>query len=406
MACGFSVLELISNGILRSTFALTWTRIPLVFGCASASSISRPRTISSSDCAIACGLIAMNAVGLFYYAGHGVQLDGVNYLIPVGANIDRERRIKSEAVSTADVMDAFEFAGNELNLVILDACRNNPYPRGTRSASRGLATMNAPTGTLIAYATAPGDVASDGDGDNSPYSSALAAAMQLEGVQVEQMFKTVARSVRAETGGDQTPWVASSLIGEFWFNKTNSDKDPEVPELISQANTDRESRFWRGIQDSVVVEDFKEYLRQFPDGTFEVLAQNRISDLREETPMVPERAQEPSKKPTVARAFDSSTAVINTRNVATRIAEQQWEWSAFIDTAPEVIDHVICVEYTLHKTFTPQVRTVCDRGPSSRPYALHTAGWGTFKLKMRVTFDDGTSRQLVHQLSFRQAQDR
>ena len=103
--------------------------------------------------------------------------------------------------------------------------------------------------------------------------------------------------------------------------------------------------------------------------------------------------------------FDSSTAEIQTRNVATRVEEKRWDWSAYIEAAPEVIDHVICVEYTLHKTLTPQVRTVCDHGSSARPYALHMNGWGRFKLRMRVTFDDGTSRQLVHQLSFRSSQD-
>ncbi len=92
--------------------------------------------------------------------------------------------------------------------------------------------------------------------------------------------------------------------------------------------------------------------------------------------------------------FDSSTAEIQTRNVATRVEEKRWDWSAYIAAAPVVIDHVICVEYTLHENFTPQVRTVCDRGSSARPYALDTNGWGTFKLRMRVIFDDGTRRQV------------
>jgi len=355
--------------------------------------------------------IGKNAVGLFYYAGHGVQLDGVNYLIPIGAQIDRERHIKSEAVSTSVVMDAFEYARNELNFLILDSCRDNPYASNTRSAHRGLARMDAPAGTLIAYATAPGKVASDGDGENSPYSSALATAMRQKGVLVEQMLKNVARSVVAETGDKQRPWTSTSLIAEFYFVPPASDDDAEEDELMSKADFERENRFWSGIQDSDRVEFFKEYLRQFPDGTFTDLARIRVTELREESSTIFEQRSQPREQPIPVRVFDSSTADIQTRNVATRVyekkvGEKKWfNWSAYIEAAPEIIDHVVCVEYTLHKDFTPRVRTVCDRGSSARPYALDTNGYGTFKLRMRVIFDDGTSRQLVHQLSFRSSQD-
>jgi uncharacterized caspase-like protein len=188
--------------------------------------------------------IGKKAVGLFYYAGHGVQLDGVNYLIPIGAQIDRERRIKSEAVSTNVVMDAFEYARNELNFLILDSCRDNPYASSSRSAQRGLASMDAPAGTLIAYATAPGKTASDGDGENSPYSSALATAMRQKGVLVEQMLKNVSRSVVAETDNEQRPWVASSLIVDFYFDdEASDDDDSDADELISKADFERENRF-------------------------------------------------------------------------------------------------------------------------------------------------------------------
>lgn len=344
--------------------------------------------------------IGKEAVGLFYYAGHGAQLDGVNYLIPIGAEIDRERRIKSEAVSTTVVLDAFEFARNELNFLILDACRNNPYARGTRSAQRGLARMDAPAGTLIAYATAPGFVAYDGEDENSPYSSALATAMQQKGVPVEQMLKNVRRSVMAETGGAQTPWEASSLVGDFYFNEVSAASDSPIDTVISDANFERENRFWRGIQDSGVIEYFKEYLRQFPQGTFAELARLRIAELRNSESTESAQGSRQREAPDANRSFDSSVADIRTRNTAERVAERSWQWSAFIEAAPETIDHVVCVEYTLHETFSPRVRTICDRGSPAEPYALRTAGWGTFKLKLRVVFDDGSSRQLEHQLSF------
>ena len=118
------------------------------------------------------------AVGLFYYAGHGVQLSGRNYLIPTTARIDREGDVEIEAVSADWVIEQMRYARNRLNIVILDACRNNPFTRSMRSVDHGLATMDAPAGILIAYSTAPGAVAADGAGRNSPYTEALTQAMR------------------------------------------------------------------------------------------------------------------------------------------------------------------------------------------------------------------------------------
>ena len=340
------------------------------------------------------------AIGLFYYAGHGVQVDGVNYLIPIGAEIDHARRIKTEAVSTDIVMDTFTYARNELNIVILDACRNNPYASRTRSPQSGLSRMTAPTGTLIAYATSPGNVASDGDGENSPYSAALADGMMRKGELIEQMFKGVRRSVKTETNGAQEPWEASSLVGDFYFSENGQTQNTEPPTIIVTAQAERETRFWLGIKDGTLVEDFQEYQRQFPGGTYEALARYRISAIRNAESDTSSIAVPAESELASAQVFDSSRINITTRNVATRVADRQWEWSAFIEAATGVIDHVICVEYTLHETFTPQVRTICDRESDAQPFALHTAGWGTFKLRIRVMFDDGSSRRLVHQLSF------
>ena len=158
-----------------------------------------------------------DGVGLFYYAGHGVQAGGRNYLIPVTAHIERESDLEIEAVAADWVLSQMDYARSRLNLVILDACRNNPFGRGFRAVVRGLARMDAPTGTLIAYSTAPGDVAADGNGRNSPYSESLARAMMVDGIPVEQTFKQVRLSVREVTHDAQTPWEASSLTGDFFF---------------------------------------------------------------------------------------------------------------------------------------------------------------------------------------------
>jgi len=157
-------------------------------------------------------------IGLFFYAGHGVQAGGKNYLIPVAAHIERETDLEIEAVSADWAVQQMDFAKSKVNIVILDACRNNPFGgRGFRAVSRGLARMDAPSGTLLAYSTGPGDVASDGSGSNSPYSAALAKAMIESGIPLEQAFKQVRLSVREATRDVQTPWESSSLTGNFYF---------------------------------------------------------------------------------------------------------------------------------------------------------------------------------------------
>lgn len=158
-----------------------------------------------------------SAVGLFYYAGHGVQLNGRNYLIPTTAHIEREGDVEIEAVGADWVIEQMRYARNRLNIVILDACRNNPFTRSMRGVDHGLASMDAPAGILIAYSTAPGAVAADGAGRNSPYTEALSQAMRDLHEPVEQVFKHVRVGVMSATSGKQVPWESSSLTGDFYF---------------------------------------------------------------------------------------------------------------------------------------------------------------------------------------------
>ncbi|HWJ34355.1 MAG TPA: caspase family protein [Steroidobacteraceae bacterium] len=158
-----------------------------------------------------------DSVGLFYYAGHGVQLNGRNYLIPTTAHIEREGDVEIEAVSADWVIEQMRYARNRLNIVILDACRNNPFTRSMRSVDHGLATMDAPAGIMIAYSTAPGSVAADGTGRNSPYTEALTHAIRDLHEPVEQVFKHVRVGVMSATSGKQVPWESSSLTGDFYF---------------------------------------------------------------------------------------------------------------------------------------------------------------------------------------------
>jgi formylglycine-generating enzyme required for sulfatase activity len=164
------------------------------------------------------GRLAAGGVGLFYFAGHGVQVKGKNYLIPVGVSIDTEAEAEDEAIDVNGVLSRMAEAGSRVNIVVLDACRNNPFARGFRSATRGLASVgDAPSGTLVAYATAPGRVAADGTGRNGVYTDELLKAMREPGLTLEDVFKRVIRNVRQATREQQVPWFLSSVGGDFVF---------------------------------------------------------------------------------------------------------------------------------------------------------------------------------------------
>lgn len=156
-------------------------------------------------------------VGLFYFAGHGMQVEGRNYLIPINARIESESDIKYEAIDAGLVLGKMEDAKNQLNIVILDACRNNPFARNFRTVEQGLARMDAPKGALIAYSTAPGEVAADGPERNGVFTRHLIRHMQTPNLPVEQVLKRARIDVAAETSQRQIPWESSSLMGDFYF---------------------------------------------------------------------------------------------------------------------------------------------------------------------------------------------
>ncbi len=161
-----------------------------------------------------------DATALFYYGGHGVQVDGENYLIPVDADITREAEVEVDAVQASLVLKQMAFAGSRVNIVILDSCRNNPLARDFRSvaASQGFAEIRSkPKGTFISYSTAPGEVAVDGNDGHSPFAEALAWAMQLPGLDLPEVFQRVREKVLDATDQRQTPWDSSSLVKSFYF---------------------------------------------------------------------------------------------------------------------------------------------------------------------------------------------
>jgi hypothetical protein len=156
-------------------------------------------------------------VGLFYFSGHAVQYRGKNYLLPINEDLKHSDEIPSSALDVDFVLAKMETAKNDLNIVILDSCRNNPLGSETRNLDRGLTTISAAKGTFIAFATSPGNVALDGSGSNSPYTKNLAQAIRKGGLTLEQVFKETRRNVISETNSQQVPWENSSILGDFYF---------------------------------------------------------------------------------------------------------------------------------------------------------------------------------------------
>ncbi|MEQ1636085.1 MAG: caspase domain-containing protein [Methylococcales bacterium] len=174
--------------------------------------------------------LASHDVGLFYYAGHGVQMNGRNYLIPIDAKIQYESDIEVESIDLAAVFSKMEGAGNRLNLVILDACRDNPFASNSRPLNQGLAFTSAPSGTLIAYATAPGKVAEEGEGKNGVYTKFLVKHIGTPGLRIEDIFKQVRVDVKKATSDQQVPWESSSLEGDFYFLPGNAPISSSIAE--------------------------------------------------------------------------------------------------------------------------------------------------------------------------------
>ena len=156
-------------------------------------------------------------IGLFYFAGHGMQINNANYLIPVNAHIESESDVEFESVHAGRILGKMRDADNQLNIVILDACRDNPFKRSFRTESKGLAQMDAPKGSIIVYATSPGSLAEDGKSRNGTYTGNLLENIERSDLTVQQVFNETGRGVMAETDDRQVPWMSSTPVAEFYL---------------------------------------------------------------------------------------------------------------------------------------------------------------------------------------------
>lgn len=219
-----------------------------------------------------------DAAGFFFFAGHGVQVNGRNFLLPVGKSFRNEKDVLDHAIEINFLMQRLQEASNRVSVVILDACRNNPFELGssgkTTSRPRGLAPIEAPSGALVAFSTAPGTEANDGTGRNGLYSKHLMANMRIPGLTLEQVFKRTRDAVERESGGSQSPREESSLKGDDFFLMPLDGASFKSPVIGNAADV----AYWETIKNSTFANDFKAYLKDFPTGAFVSLAQNRLAE--------------------------------------------------------------------------------------------------------------------------------
>ena len=208
-------------------------------------------------------------VAMVYYAGHGVQVEGENYLLPVDAKISSPYDLDGNSLRLVDLMGTLDSIASRMRIVVLDACRNNPFPE-VNDAGRGLAIVDAPNGSIVGYSTAPGMEAQDGDGNHSPYTSAFLNNARKPNLPIEQLFKQVRLEVNNATRGRQTPWESSSLTSDFYFFGDTAVAAGRAPDRspIVQMAANLPSRSVRQAYDYVVSEgspeNYEEFIRLYP----------------------------------------------------------------------------------------------------------------------------------------------
>ncbi|MFZ1813718.1 MAG: caspase family protein [Rhizobiaceae bacterium] len=254
---------------------------------------------------------------LFYYAGHGLEVAGRNWILPIDANIEASADLPSSAVKVDDVLELMELSDARIRLVVLDACRNNPLPRSlTRSSNRGLAKIDASAaGTMVVFSAAPGEVALDGSGANSPFSEALASRITQPGLEIRQMMGRVRQDVLAATNDKQVPWVNEAIAGDFYLaGKDGSSSDTSSPPAAQPPASNGltgelsvELAFWDSVKDSRNKDLINLYLQKYPQGSFTDLANALIASL-DNVNSVPRSTPQAPQVPQVDRSAQMEQA--------------------------------------------------------------------------------------------------
>ncbi|MCG6857587.1 MAG: caspase domain-containing protein [Salaquimonas sp.] len=293
------------------------------FDVVSATDASRRQLL---DAVAEFGRLAQNAeIALFFYAGHGLEVSGRNWILPVDADIAASTDLPVAAVKVDDILEVMELSGARVRLVFLDACRNNPLPRSlSRAVGRGLARIDvSAAGTMIAFSAAPGTVALDGNGKDSPFSIALAKHIVEPGVEVRQMMAKVREDVVTATGEKQVPWVNEAVVGEYFLAGKPDGKETAAPAPPAPQATGRsddiavELAFWDSVKDSDDRNMLELYIQKYPQGSFREIAEAKIAmldhppDNRSTVPATPQVSPKPQANPEIlmeqsARQFVAS----------------------------------------------------------------------------------------------------
>jgi len=336
-------------------------------------------------------LASRKCVGLFYYAGHAIQLAWRNYMLPVDAEINTIADIQKQAVEVGELLEGMKRAANPMNVIILDACRDNPFVSLKGVDHKGLAQMDAPLSTLLAYATSPGNIASDGDGANGLYTEHLLKEIKVPQAKIEDVFKRVRLGVRRRSNGQQVPWESTSLEEDFYFLPPQELRKITEPEAEKQFN--QELAIWEKIKKAQEPAPLEEYLRQYPSGHFAELAQFQLdrvlARLGEKKIQVESLESNPYSKGTAVadtkrkvgdsytyREFDLYTKIVNrtfTRTI-TEITDNEVIYAGGGRTdllgnslrtsygAPSTGSQIWGVDYAVGKRWTSRHKTVSRNG--------------------------------------------
>ena len=233
--------------------------------------------MAAAIAAFSAELAKTKGVGMFYYAGHGAQLAWRNYLIPVDAVIEKLEDMRTKTIELNSLLEGMTKAQNPMNIIMLDACRDNPFGTKVPIEQKGLSQFDAPPGSLLAYATSPGNTAGDGEGANGLYTENLLREIRVPDAKIEDVLKRVRLNVRRKSEGQQIPWESTSLEDDFYF------LPPQHIRKLSETELDKvfneELSLWEKIKESKEPAPLEDYLRKYPSGQFSELAQYRLDQV-------------------------------------------------------------------------------------------------------------------------------
>jgi hypothetical protein len=324
-------------------------------------------------------------VGLFYYAGHGVQVRGANYLVPVGANLTKEADVDFQMLDANLVLRQMEGGGTKLNIVILDACRNNPFGGGgVRATEGGLAEMRAPEGTLISFATQPGNVAQDGAAGNSPFTKALAVTIIRPGLDIFRAFNEVGLAVASATAGAQQPWISVSPIkGDFYFAGT------PAASTAAQSSEDPAAAVWAVTQNTTSQAILEDFIRQFGSTAYSTMAKARLDELKKSQVAVvtPTVASPIAPTPTFAQPpAQPSKVIVDPVLVGTferDTVTDDYDWHFIYSIAPDGTYHLVTTqeEDGTYHAVAGAYRTIGAKTGRSRTGTYRAAGAAAIELR-------------------------